>query len=57
MNEVGWTEMWDDDADGVVDYEIHHQATFDAHGNLLVEVDEQVDGPTVLFTVTTRYEY
>ena len=57
MNQVGWTDVWDDGADGIIELEVRYQASFDAHGNLLVETEEYSDGDGYRSVVTTKYEY
>jgi len=57
-NLVGWTDVWDDGADGIIELEMRYQATFDAHGNLLVETEQyRYEDGSVSGPLTTRYEY
>ena len=57
-NLVGWTDVWDDGADGIIELEMRYQASFDAHGNLLVETEQyRYEDGSVSVPLTTRYEY
>ena len=56
-NVVGWSSEDDYEADGIVDSQRRYRAEFDAHRNLLLEVEEFSDDGVTWRTATTRYEY